>query len=367
MGSSFCPRCRTPRVGAFRFCRSCMFDFDDLAPEAGDAAASPTPQPAPVTAPQSYSEKYASTPWATTPAPPPVAAGRRSPPSLRGDLVILAFVVATFPVALLPATCHIWPGGAFGMLGPLVWLGLLAVGLLGGVLVRGWSGAAILAAGVGAGVLVFAAAARPVPGYADLDPETCGVGIDPAAVLLLVGPGFLAVALIGYGIARSVARSVGEDGRIPRITPGRLLVVVGALAWLLAQFLPAWTYSVGDTTTEAGIMFTVLPLAYVLAGPGHWVAWPANLLLAGAWWLVMKRADFGLAALVSLFATACAVAGVVLQLDQGAHRLVVEIGTFVWCASFAMLALGLAVRGLEIRRREHARAGQRPEALAPPA
>ena len=270
---------------------------------------------------------------------------------------LLAFVVAAFPVVLLPATCHIWPDCGF-VLGPLVWLGLLAVGLLGGVLVRGWSGAAIVAGGVAAGVLLFAAAARPVPGYA------CGVSIDDLLVLLT---GFLPVALIGYGIARSVARSVGEDGRIPRITPGRLLVVVGALAWLLAQFLPAWTYSVGDTVTAAGVTFTVLPLGHVFAGPGYWVAWPANLLLALAWWLVMKRAAFGEAALLSMVATACAVVGVANQLDQMYYRAVAHVGTFLWCASFAVLALGLAVRGLEIRRRNHARAGQSPEALAPPA
>lgn len=280
---------------------------------------------------------------------------------------LLAFLVAAFPVALLPATCHIWPGGAFGMLGPLVWLGLLAVGLLGGVLVRGWSGAAILAGGVATGVLAFAAAARPVPGYADLEPETCGVGIDPATVLLGAGPGFLAVALIGYGIARSVARSVGEDGRIPRITPGRLLVVVGVLAWLLAQFLPAWTYEIGDSITEAGITFTVWPLAHFFAVPGYWVAWPANLLLAGAWGLAIRRRAFILASGLSMFATACAVAGVAIQLDQGTYQVVVEIGTLVWCASFAVLALAFAVREFEIPRREHAHVGERPDVLAPPA
>ena len=279
---------------------------------------------------------------------------------------LLAFLVAAFPVALLPATCHIWTGGAFGMLGPLVWLGLLAVGLLGGVLVRGWSGAAILAGGVAAGVLVFAAAARPDPLYPNLDPATCGMRINGTILLLLVGPGFLAVTLIGYGIARSAARSVGDGGRLPRVSPGRVVVVVGVLAWLLAQFLPAWTYtSIGDTITEAGVTFTVLPLAQALAGMWYFIAWSANLLLAGAWWLVMGRAAFGRAALLSMVATACAAVGVANQLDQGSNSEVVEIGTFVWCASFAMLALGLAVRGLEIRRRDHARAGQRPEVLAP--
>jgi hypothetical protein len=28
MSSTFCPKCGTRRVGAFRFCRSCGFDFD---------------------------------------------------------------------------------------------------------------------------------------------------------------------------------------------------------------------------------------------------------------------------------------------------------------------------------------------------
>lgn len=266
---------------------------------------------------------------------------------------LLAFLVAAFPVALLPATHHIWPDG--------VWMGLLAVGLLGGVLVRGWSGAAIVAGGVAAGVLL--AAVVGLAGTESLDL----VDIDPAAVLFGLGPGFLAVALIGYGIARSVARSVGDGGRLPRVSPGRVIVVVGALAWLVAQFLPAWTYSVGDTITRAGITFTVLPLGQVFAGPGYWVAWIANLLLAAAWWRVMERAAFGRAALLSLVAFAYAILGVVIQLDQGPYSEVVEIGTFVWCASFAVLTLGLAVRGLEIRTRNHARAGQRPEVLAPPA
>jgi len=35
MGTSFCPRCGTQRVGAYRFCRSCQFDFDEIEPGAG--------------------------------------------------------------------------------------------------------------------------------------------------------------------------------------------------------------------------------------------------------------------------------------------------------------------------------------------
>jgi hypothetical protein len=197
--------------------------------------------------------------------------------------------------------------------------------------------------------------------------ETCGLVVDPDDLLLLLGPGFLAVALIGYGIARSVARSVGDGGRLPQVSPGRLLVVVGVLAWLLAQFLPAWTYTAIDRVTDAGITFTVWPLAHALAGMWYFIAWSANLLLAAAWWPVMERAAFGRASLISLVATACAVAGVANQLDQGSNNEVVEIGTFVWCASFAVLALGLAVRRFVTWRREQAHAGQRSDLLAPPA
>ena len=40
MAFSFCPRCGTPRLGAFRFCRQCELDFDAL-------SFSPTAQPSP--------------------------------------------------------------------------------------------------------------------------------------------------------------------------------------------------------------------------------------------------------------------------------------------------------------------------------
>ena len=43
MASTFCPTCGTRRVGAFRYCRSCQFDFDspDVAPAIGVAIAAP--------------------------------------------------------------------------------------------------------------------------------------------------------------------------------------------------------------------------------------------------------------------------------------------------------------------------------------
>jgi hypothetical protein len=54
MAFSFCPRCGTPRLGAFRFCRTCELDFDALtsapAPEPPPPALEPPP-PALVPAP----------------------------------------------------------------------------------------------------------------------------------------------------------------------------------------------------------------------------------------------------------------------------------------------------------------------------
>ncbi len=41
--SEFCPRCGTARLGAFRFCRHCRFDFE--APDAGAATVSSFPSP----------------------------------------------------------------------------------------------------------------------------------------------------------------------------------------------------------------------------------------------------------------------------------------------------------------------------------
>lgn len=47
MAWSFCPRCGTARIGGFRFCRSCAFDYDAApAPEPGAAGAAGEPAPA---------------------------------------------------------------------------------------------------------------------------------------------------------------------------------------------------------------------------------------------------------------------------------------------------------------------------------
>ncbi len=50
MAGEFCPRCGTARVGQFRYCRACQFDFDALPPSSV----------APIA--QSFSERYRSAP-----------------------------------------------------------------------------------------------------------------------------------------------------------------------------------------------------------------------------------------------------------------------------------------------------------------
>jgi hypothetical protein len=69
VSTALCPNCGTPRVGAFRFCRSCQLDFDavtDAAPAAGPAIAPPA-SPVAVATP----------PFAASAAAPPL-----SPPSV---------------------------------------------------------------------------------------------------------------------------------------------------------------------------------------------------------------------------------------------------------------------------------------------
>jgi hypothetical protein len=273
---------------------------------------------------------------------------------------VLAFGLAALPLALMPATCPGESSDAFGGSGLAVFLGLLAAGQLGGVLLRGWSGAAILIGGTAAGLLACAAVAPPDPRYPG-QTLVCGASVNPGD-LVLWGLVFVPIVLLDYGIARSLARSVDAGQRLLEVTPGRALLAAGTIAWLVAQFLPAWTYTqLERTVTAAGASFTFNPLGYLLA-PGYWLAWPANLLLAAAWALVVRRARYRPAAWLAASATACAIGGVWIELD----REVVEVGTFVWCASFAVLALGLAVRGPETRGSGQAHAGERPGVPAPP-
>lgn len=48
MGQEFCPRCGTPRIGSFRYCRECALDFDTL-PSGTDLRSGPERVPHPAT------------------------------------------------------------------------------------------------------------------------------------------------------------------------------------------------------------------------------------------------------------------------------------------------------------------------------
>ena len=61
--TSFCPKCGTPRVGGFRFCRLCQFDFDEIS-GAGLVVSAPRPQSSssPTTPAQSQASGSPATP-----------------------------------------------------------------------------------------------------------------------------------------------------------------------------------------------------------------------------------------------------------------------------------------------------------------
>jgi hypothetical protein len=56
MAFSFCPRCGTPRLGAFRFCRTCELDFDAL------TSAPPTEPPPPASVPPPVASDHSRVP-----------------------------------------------------------------------------------------------------------------------------------------------------------------------------------------------------------------------------------------------------------------------------------------------------------------
>jgi hypothetical protein len=51
MSSTYCPNCGTPRVGSFRFCRKCQFDFDSIQDSASAAAPAQSSADKPASAP----------------------------------------------------------------------------------------------------------------------------------------------------------------------------------------------------------------------------------------------------------------------------------------------------------------------------
>ncbi len=86
--TEFCPQCGTKRVGAFRYCRNCQFDFDSVAwePPQGRQGSAPSPSipsdsPQPASPPPVKSASSPGSSWSTAPiglpAPPKAGQPRR--------------------------------------------------------------------------------------------------------------------------------------------------------------------------------------------------------------------------------------------------------------------------------------------------
>jgi hypothetical protein len=95
MPQEFCPRCGTPRLGAFRFCRSCQFDYDGL----------PASQPVPsVIAPNPFTPPPAPAP-ASLPqpatGPSTVVAGPGDPSRTLRQIAGIAWLVCAALIAYL--------------------------------------------------------------------------------------------------------------------------------------------------------------------------------------------------------------------------------------------------------------------------
>jgi hypothetical protein len=90
--ASFCPSCGIRRLGGFRFCRSCGFDFDVSAPQAPGAPpfATKGPSAGPTAAP----------PLPAAPSPTP-AAGQRNDLATFAGIAWLAAAAATAFLAFL--------------------------------------------------------------------------------------------------------------------------------------------------------------------------------------------------------------------------------------------------------------------------
>lgn len=90
MATTFCPKCGTPRVGNFRYCRSCQLDFDalDIAPAA--SAGAPV---APLTSVEPVASPVTSPAW-TAPAPTtPETKSSSGETMLTGAIAIVLVVV----------------------------------------------------------------------------------------------------------------------------------------------------------------------------------------------------------------------------------------------------------------------------------
>ncbi len=109
-GTSYCPTCGTSRVGAFRWCRSCQFDFDAIASRPSGPSPASAPSPA-ATLPSGTPSSTQSSTLSSTPA------------------AVLAAVPTAVPAGVPAAPVQylgMLPSTRSGILA--VWLGLIVVG-----------------------------------------------------------------------------------------------------------------------------------------------------------------------------------------------------------------------------------------------
>ena len=118
MAPEFCPQCGTARVGQFRFCRSCQFDFDTLTPPAhiSDSAASSDPplREQPESVPEQRDEQTVVTPVPIAPVTdvvtaPGAAASPWQPPEPKRRTWVRWAVIGVVVILIL---------GAIGSLAP---------------------------------------------------------------------------------------------------------------------------------------------------------------------------------------------------------------------------------------------------------
>lgn len=185
MAATYCPQCGTPRVGAFRYCASCQFDYDD--------AAIPT-TPTPILTPAEPS------------APPASANAKDTTPAL----VILA-------------------GGALGVVGSfLPWI--TATVALAGTIERngidgGGDGIFTLIAG---GLVILAGIAR-----------LAGSGSVNATRLLSVvgGAAMVGLAVIDYGSVADRVAEINGDYAVASVGTGIYVVGLGGILAMVGGLL----------------------------------------------------------------------------------------------------------------------------------
>jgi len=110
MASTFCPTCGTRRVGAFRYCRSCQFDFDSLDVEPAIAAPIAPPASFEMVAPPAAPAAVTAMPRATTSSTEVAASAETgsgavstSTTSSRVEIVMLRAIAVIMVIVMIAA------------------------------------------------------------------------------------------------------------------------------------------------------------------------------------------------------------------------------------------------------------------------